>query len=417
MQGSPVPLLARFLNELARLGFDAQTQTLGLAVSGGGDSMALLHLAQMAGLKARVATVDHALRAASADEARMVGAAAHGLGFDHDTLLWQGWDGRGNLQDRARRARRDLLAEWAQGQGLDAVALAHSQDDLAEGFLMRLARGAGVDGLAAMPARFVHNGAAFLRPLIWATRSDLRDVLRGLGATWVDDPSNEALRFDRVRARKALPELARLGIGAQVLADVAQHLRMAREGLEAATDDLAARVLREASGLVTIDQAWAKAPAELQRRLIQRVILWVAPADYPPRGAALGEAIARLHQGLPAQLAGCHFLPHGGQTLAFREARRCAEAVAAGQVWDGIWRYSGQTHAPDAQIGALGAEGLLQWQGWRNLGLPRAALLSQPSFWAKGQLLATPLQPNCAEKHSFLRAPAAERLISMRLSH
>ena len=417
LQGIALPALARFQGELSRLEFDAQTQTLGLAVSGGGDSVALLHLAHLAGVKAHVATVDHALRAASADEARMVAAAAHALGFPHQVLLWQGWDGRGNVQDRARRARRDLLAHWAQGQGLDAVALAHTQDDLAEGFVMRLARGAGVDGLAAMPARFLHDGAAFLRPLMWATRAELRAFLQSIGAQWVDDPSNEALRFDRVRARKALPELEKLGIGPQVLADVAQHLRSARRALELATDDLAQWVLSERSGIVTIAKAWVSAPEDLQRRLIQRVILWIAPADYPPRGAALTEAMSRLAQGLPAQLAGCHFLPHHGQTLAFREARRCGAAVNGGALWDGIWRYIGQAIEQDTQIGPLGAAGLLQWQGWRDLGLPRAALISQPALMRNGQLLATPLQPNLSQDHAFLRAPAAESLFSMRLSH
>ncbi len=417
LQDSSSPLLARFLAELARLGFDTKTQRLGLAVSGGGDSMALLHLAKLAGVKAQVATVDHALRAASADEARVVAVAADALGFPHETLLWQGWDGRGNVQDRARRARRDLLATWARENALDAVALAHTQGDLAEGFIMRLARGAGVDGLAAMPARFVHDGAAFLRPLMWATRDELRAFLRDQGADWADDPSNEAVRFDRVRARKALPELAKLGIGPQVLADVAQHLRSARAALEAATDDLAQRVLTQSSGIVTIAKVWSSAPEDLQRRLIQRVILWIAPTDYPPRGAALGEAVLRLSQGLPAQLAGCHFLPHQGQTLAFREARRCGAVVDDGATWDGMWRYIGQTPEQNTQIGPLGAAGLLQWQGWRDLGLPRAALISQPSLWADGQLLATPLQPNLAQNHPFLRSPAAESLFSMRLSH
>ena len=410
-------MLAQFTAELARLGFDANTQKLGLAVSGGGDSMALLHLAYQAGIMARVASVDHRLRPASADEAQMVARAAQDLGYGHDTLIWQGWEGRGNLQDRARRARRDLLAAWAQQHGLDGVALAHTQGDVAEGFIMRLARGAGVDGLAAMPTRFAHKGAAFLRPLLWATRQDLRDVCAQSGAVWVDDPSNEALKFDRVRARKALPELAKLGIGPQVLAGVAAHLRAASDALEYATDDLARACLHQANGIVTLAPDWQSAPAELQRRLIQRIILWIAPADYPPRGAALGDAILRLAHGLPAQLAGCHFLPHHGQTLAFRETRRCGGKVDARSTWDGIWRFAGQASDAAAQIGPLGAAGLLQLQGWRAQGLPRAALLSQPSLWVDGQMIATPLWPDNAQVHAFLRNPAADSLYSKRLSH
>lgn len=410
-------MLAQFTAQLAHLGFDISTQKLGLAVSGGGDSMALMHLARQAGIVARVASVDHRLRPASADEAQMVARAAQGLGFGHDTLIWQGWDGRGNVQDRARRARRDLLAAWAQENGLDAVALAHTQGDVAEGFIMRLARGAGVDGLAAMPARFVHDGAVFLRPLLWATRDALRQICTQQGEVWVDDPSNEALKFDRVRARKALPQLAKLGIGPQVLADVAAHLRGASDALDAATDDLARACLHQVAGIITLAPDWQNAPAELQRRLIQRIILWIAPADYPPRGAAISEAMLRIAQGLPTQLAGCHFLPHGGKTLAFREARRCGGPVHAGATWDGMWRFMGQAPDLETKIAPLGAAGLLQWQGWRALGLPRAALLSQPSLWAHGQMIATPLLPDNAQVHAFLRNPAADSLYSKRLSH
>lgn len=408
---------ARSAGQLAKLGFDITTQKLGLAVSGGGDSMALMYLAHHLGLKARVATVDHRLRPASAQEAQMVARAAQELGFGHDTLVWQGWDGRGNVQDHARRARRDLLATWAQSHGLDAVALAHTSGDVAEGFIMRLARGAGVAGLAAMPDRFAHKGAVFLRPLLWASRDLLREVCRQHGAQWVDDPSNEALKFDRVRVRKALPELAKLGISAQVLADVASHLRAASDALEAATDDLARACLNERSGIITLAPTWHSAAPELQRRLLQRVILWIAPADYPPRGAALAGALQRLTQGLPTQLAGCHFLPHRGQTLAFREARRCGAPVAVRTTWDGVWRFVGQATDKAQKIAPLGTEGLAQWQGWRALGWPRAALLSQPSVWAGGQMVATPLLPDLDQAHAFLRSPAADSLYSNRLSH
>lgn len=379
--------------------------------------MALMHLAHQLGIEARVATVDHRLRLASADEAHMVARAAQELGYGHDTLTWRGWDGRGNVQDRARRARRDLLAAWAQENGLDGVALAHTSGDLAEGFIMRLARGAGVDGLAAMPTRFVHDGAAFLRPILWATRDELRVFCAARGAVWVDDPSNEAVKFDRVRARKALPQLAKLGIGPQVLVGVAAHLREASDALDYASDDLARACLHQANGVITLAPEWQNAPPELQRRLIQRVILWIAPADYPPRGAALGEAMLRVAQGLPTQLAGCHFVPHHGQTLAFREARRCGGPVEAQSIWDGMWRYCGQTPDAAAKIAPLAGAGLLQWQGWRALGLPRAALLSQPGLWADGQMIATPFLHDNAQSHAFLRSPAADSLYSKRLSH
>ncbi len=413
--GRPRAELAQHLKaELARLGYDPSQGVLGLAVSGGGDSMAMLHLARAAGLAVRVATVDHGLRPESAAEARTVAKVAAQIGAPHDILKWHGWDGQGNLQGRARSARRELLAAWAHAQGLGAVALAHTQDDLAEGLLMRLARGAGVDGLAAMQPRFDLGGIPFLRPLLWAARGDLRAYLGHIGADWVDDPSNEATRFDRVRMRKALPELEKLGLGAQVLADVAQHLAQARAALDVATDDLARAVLTQNAGIITLAPAFAVAPAELQRRLIQRVILWIAPAAYAPRGTAIAGMIQRVLSGKNAQLAGCHVLPHRGNFLAFREGARTAPPCDAQQVWDGVWR------APiDAPAGtilrALGADGLAQWTGWRALGLPRAALLPLPSLWSGPDLLATPLHAAATlgpfPSGQFSRHPAADTLI------
>ncbi|MFN3607158.1 MAG: hypothetical protein ACK4SS_08200, partial [Cypionkella sp.] len=259
----------------------------------------------------------------------------------------------------------------------------------------------------------------------------LRGYLRAVGAAWVDDPSNEMTKFDRIRARKALPDLAKLGLSAQVLAGVAQHMAQARSALEYATAGLARDVLGQAAGIITLSPDWLRAPPELQRRLIQRVILWIAPADYAPRGAALAGAIARISARLPAQLGGCHFVPHLGQTIAFREARRAGPPLpvfgmpACGPqtpaLWDGVWRAAptllGTSPNPATQIRALGADGLAQWPLWRaacqKAGLPRAALLSQPSLWAQGALLATPLQQDFGQNPPFLRSPAADSLFEL----
>lgn len=363
---------------------------LGLAVSGGGDSMAMLHLAAQAGLSLRAVTVDHGLRPEAAAEAARVAQICAALGVPHDILHWH-WDGRGNLQDAASRARRALIAGWARDHGLTAVALAHTQDDLAETFLMRLARGAGVDGLAVMAPSWQEAGVTWLRPLLSVPRATLRAWLAARSLTWAEDPSNDNPRFDRVKARRALARLAPLGLTAPRLAEVAGHLAEARAALEAATDAAWRRCLSDHGLALRLDRAaLAAEPAEIRRRLVQRLVLHIAPADYAPRGADLARLTERLLAGQGGTLAGCRVQALTSGLWAFREAKAVAGLTAGpGLAWDGRWRIEGPW-PEGSEIRALGAEGLTLCPDWRALGLPRAALLAAPALWQGARLLAAP---------------------------
>jgi tRNA(Ile)-lysidine synthase len=405
------PVLERFLTGLG----DAVNAPLGLAVSGGGDSMAMLYLAVDAGLQVQAVTVDHGLRAESADEAAMVARACAGLGVAHATLRWQGWDRKGNLQDHARRARRRLIAAWAEQAGCAAVALAHSQDDLAETFLMRLARGAGLDGLSAMSAHWTEGGIAWHRPLLTVSRAELRAVLTAKGVAWVDDPSNALDRFDRVKARKALQVLAPLGLSSPRLADVARHLGDARAALDSVTDTAAQALLQIDGGAVLIRSGFAGLADEVQRRLLLRVLLWVAPTDYGPRGPALLRLRQALLAGKASTLAGCRFVPTPDGIRICREAKAVAGLVApVGQAWDG-WQLTGPA-APGQTIRALGVEGLAQCPDWRATGRPRAALLASPAVWQQARLIAAPLAQFGPEWQASRILPP-DALIHCALSH
>ena len=349
--------------------------------------MAMLHLALRAGVPVRAATVDHGLRPEAAAEAAWVGTVCAELGVPHQVLTWA-WDGTGNLQDAARRGRRAVMARWA-GPGA-SVALAHTSDDVAEGFVLRLARGAGVDGLAAMAAHWTESGVGWVRPLLGVSRAELRVFLRSIGRAWVEDPSNDNDRFDRVRVRKALAVLAPLGIDADRLAEVAGHLAEAREALELATGAAWARVVADKAIALEIDrEALAAEPAEIQRRVLVGVILRIAHADYAPRGAAVTLLLARLVSGRDGVLAGCRFQVVKGRLWAFREGRAVAGLFAGqGALWDGQWRIAGDW--PDgSEVRALG-DGLARCGDWRRLGLPRAALMASPALWQGKRLIAAP---------------------------
>ena len=365
-------------------------ETPGLAVSGGGDSVALLCLAVEAGLKPVAVTVDHGLRPEAAAEADWVAALCDRLGVAHRILRWQDWDRTGNLQDEARRARLRLIADWAREQGLSRVALAHTRDDQAETVLMRMARRGGVDGLSAMSPRRQHLGITWVRPLLDTGREELRDWLRARGQDWIEDPSNEALRFDRIKARRALGLLAPLGITGPVLADIARQMQSVRQTLERQTAEAARLALRADRADVLLSSMALDQTDEIARRLLLAAIAFVAPSDYPPRSVPVLALLSALRRGQGGTLAGCRFLRHAGEVRVTRELKAVGPAVAPGEVWDRRWRVFG-TGRPGLEVRPLGGAGLAQCPDWRAAGLPRPALLASPAVWSGADLIAAPL--------------------------
>jgi tRNA(Ile)-lysidine synthase len=361
-------------------------ETIGIALSGGGDSTALLHLCLAAGLRIRAVTVDHRLRPESATEAAAVAETCAALGVPHSVRVWEHGAVTGNLMDQARRARMALIGDWARAAGLRVVALGHTRDDQAETFLIGLARSAGLAGLSGMRPAWEEGGLHFVRPLLEAGRLELRDWLRGEGIGWIDDPTNESDRYTRVRARKALAALAPLGITGEGLADVAGHLAEVQAALRVQVGAAAARLIRQEAGALRIDSSLHLEPVEVQRQLVSAAVHWLSGADYPPRARDLERLTAAMAAGKDATLAGCRF--HAGWLL--REARVVGGPVPLGAIWDGRWRITG----PDrkgAEVRALGVEGLRACPDWRESGLPRQVLLVTPGLWLGETLLAAPL--------------------------
>ncbi|MES2336970.1 MAG: tRNA lysidine(34) synthetase TilS [Pseudomonadota bacterium] len=255
-----------------------------MAVSGGPDSVALLLLAHAAFPgSVMAATVDHQLRAGSAAEAQTVADLCATIGVKHQILRLDGrsdFSAFANLQDRARAIRYDCLERWAAGwdndligaRRADWVATAHHRDDVAETFVMRAVRGAGVRGLAAMidhrPIRPM-AGISLIRPLLDWSRSELAKVVQAAGVGVVTDPSNSDPRYDRARVRKLLsmtPELppARL-------AKAARNLRDAEDALEwLVLRDLKTRLTEDDHGDLLLEAD--DLPFELQRRFVIRAI-------------------------------------------------------------------------------------------------------------------------------------------------
>lgn len=289
MTAADPQLTARFTADLAALW--SGTGRLGLAVSGGPDSLALLLLARAA-LPDRIAaaTVDHGLRPEAAQEADMVARVCASLDVPHRTLRVE--VPAGNVQSQARAARYAALAEWMEAEGLEALATAHHADDQAETLLLRLNRGSGASGLAGVRARGLvpNTRLPLVRPLLGWRRAELAGVVSAAGIDAAQDPSNLDNRFDRVRIRKALAGAEWLDVPA--LAQSASNLADADAALEwAAAREWSEAVTKGPMGLTYRPAA----PRAIALRVLTRLVTELG--GEAPRGSA----VARLFDSLVAR--------------------------------------------------------------------------------------------------------------------
>jgi tRNA(Ile)-lysidine synthase len=287
-------LITRFRRDLAALA-GAEPGRIGVAVSGGPDSVALLLLAAAACPDAvAAATVDHGLRPESAAEAAFVAALCAARGIPHEVLAPDEPIG-GSLQAAARAARYALLEAWRKRAGIDWLLTAHHLDDQAETVVMRLNRGAGVAGLSGVRAI---NGRV-LRPLLGWRRAELAAIVDAAGIEAIDDPSNADPRFDRARLRQALKDSDWLDPGP--VARSAAALAEAEDALAWMTEQLLAERAHEAAGAWLLDPS--NLPAELRRRLLLAVLDRLDPIK-APRGDEVTRLLAALEIGATATLAG-----------------------------------------------------------------------------------------------------------------
>ncbi|HEV7887408.1 MAG TPA: tRNA lysidine(34) synthetase TilS [Acidimicrobiales bacterium] len=235
------------------------------AVSGGADSLALLVLAVEAGCRVTAVHVDHGLRPGSAAEADVVAAAADRFGAAFEARRAEVAPGP-NLEARARAARYAVLPADA--------ATGHTLDDQAETVLLNLVRGAGLDGLAGIPA-------GRPRPLLRLRRAETRALCADLGLSPVEDPTNDDWAFRRNRVRHELLPLLDAVAGRDVAPVLARQAALLRD--EADLLDALARALDPADA-----KALAAAPVALARRAVRRLL----SGEHPPDAAAVERVLA-----------------------------------------------------------------------------------------------------------------------------
>jgi tRNA(Ile)-lysidine synthase len=375
---------------------------LALAVSGGSDSMALAVLAHRWALRRKgrcvALIVDHGLRKEAAAEARLVGRRLRALGIPHRILRWTGPKPASGIQAAARTARYDLLTGWCRRHGALHLLTAHQADDQAETVAMRLAHRSGETGLAAMPLVAARDGVRLVRPLLALHRSELCALLTVHKIDWVDDPSNQDLRFERIRLRSTLvPEATQ-----RMLARAATAGESRRTQDDAVADLLAA--------VRAMPEAWLTMPLSLfagtslpvARAALEQSLLCVSGDEHAPRGERLDRLLAELRE--PASfrgrtLGGCRLLRWQGSLAICRELAAIAPKVPVGPNgslrWDGRFdvrigagRHPGLTVRP---LGTVDPVPQTLHERRRSAGLPGPVAASLPALCdRRGQPVAVP---------------------------
>ncbi len=383
---------------------------IAVAVSGGGDSLALLVLAdewvRALGGRVTAVSVDHGLRAGSADELRKLGVWLEELAIEHRILTWAGAKPAAGIQAAARDARYALMSESCRQEGILHLFLAHTLEDQAETFLMRLARGSGVDGLAAMPGVTERFGLRLLRPLLTTPKARLRALLVSRGQDWIEDPSNRDEAYERVRIRRLMPGLASGGLGPEDISRTAARMAGARLALEGAACELIARAaFFHPAGFARLDRnAIATAPGEVALHVLGRVLMMLGGGGHKPRRRKLERMWAALKgKDLSLTLGGCRVEEcSGGALLICREARNLPEIsnIKPGRrvIWDNRFEAfvggGGRRVVSPVGLAALGesgwAEVLRNAPELRRSPVPRSARASLPAFRDDAGILAAP---------------------------
>jgi tRNA(Ile)-lysidine synthase len=317
---------ASFAAAMAKAAPFEATPHLAIALSGGADSTALALIARdwVVGRGGRVTalTLDHGLRAGSAEEARAVAAWCATRGIAHETLRWDGAKPARAIQEKARQARYALLEAWCRRAGILHLLLGHHADDQRETIAMRAAKGSGDDGLAGMALISERTDIRLLRPLLAVDRDALRAWLSARGETWLEDPSNRDPRFLRSRLRTTSSDAA-----------PARRMRVPRAASESwRAEWLGRHAAIHPEGWVSYAHAaFARLTQVEAAGLLRAGVMTVAGAEHPPRGRALAAATAWARQGpdgASRNFHGCLLLLVDAERLAILRNPAACHAVA-----------------------------------------------------------------------------------------
>ncbi len=305
-------------------------KNIAIAVSGGADSLALLHMSMMAGLKIVALHVNHKLRPDADADAAHVQSMANAWGIDIQILTWAGDKPNTGIEDAARTARYKLMTDYCQKNGIDILMVAHHADDQIETFLMNLARGSGVYGLAAMRPITIRDGIKIMRPLLTIRREELRTYCVDHGITFVHDEMNDDEHYARVRMRRRRACLTKeLGISDDRILLAIKNLGRTRDALDDYIAQRQENLVHDNRAIFDAFFLFDEAP-DIRLKLLGNLLHQIGGNNYPPRLDALERALKRLGGDCKFTLGGCVLRRLGEKILIAPEGARTSFKVRKG---------------------------------------------------------------------------------------
>jgi len=381
---------------------------LAIAVSGGADSMALAMLshawATARGGRVTALVVDHQLRAESGQEAAQVLKWLTRLGISAELLVWLGPKPTTRIQERARQARYKLLEDWCTTHGILHLLTAHHEGDQWETMMQRITRGSGVAGLCGIRAQTFRSFGRLLRPLLDVTKIDLIHYLEQEGQEYSQDPSNENLKFERVRWRQQREQLERSGYSAHEVARIRQEACERFFELESTVLQWTMGNLRISEfGYVSLNKKeWYSLQLDQQQYLMKKILRLMAPfgkeSAYPIPSTVLDRVIELFKEGCSIKkkaitIGGCYVIQKGDQILVTRESRDLKPVLITESSchWDRFLIKIADDRFDGLMIEPLGLKRAIQWMGEGRMGdvlskLPSYILATLPCLVIKDQV-------------------------------
>ena len=283
-----------------------------VGVSGGPDSLALAFFSKIYSLEnqlnVKFLIVDHKLRAESTKEAKQVKKTLKKFLINCEILTWYGKKPKNNIQSLARKKRYSLLISKCNKLKIKNILLAHHQDDLFENFFIRILRGSGLKGLTSFDEKTKINDVNILRPLINQKKDDMLFVSKFVFNFFVNDPSNNDKKFQRIRVRKLISELKKEGLDKRKFANTIKNLKHS----EAVINFFVSKNIKKNSifskknGFI-LNQDFFSQPYEVIFRSLSDLIKLTSKKYYPVRGRKLDKIIDQISQKsfLKLTLGGC----------------------------------------------------------------------------------------------------------------